>query len=198
MIEKFHKEPHVATKEDIRWFWKDMDSTSVESYALAKEAVADDEKFSKWNDQYPFELTEWIREWYTYMPDALSLKLDKTGQIDWNLLFTLIEPISSGGLPFIDLIKALNIRQNQLVREQIYKTVAEDPVLREKVLHYQPIPSIYTHYTPYGKIYREVVRRIKPQRSTAPRGSLSIFKRAEKLVKSGVPVEEALKEASRV
>lgn len=193
MIERLGKTPHAATKEDIRWFWKDMDLDSEESYALAKEEVGKEELLIKWNDQYPFELTEWLMEWYTYMPEALSLHLDKTGPIDWNLFFSLIEPINTRGVPFICLVKALNVRQNQIVREQIYDTITKDPVLSKKVLNYQPIPSIYTHYTPYGKIHREVVRRLRVVQK-APSGSLSTFKVIERLTREGRSFEEALEE----
>ena len=194
MIEKYKKEPHAATPEDIRWFWKDMDSDDPDNYALAKEAVAKDERFIKWNEQYPFELTEWLREWYTYMPEALSLKLDGAGPVDWNLLFTLIEPLNTCGVPFICLRKALNVRQNQLVREQIYKEVTEDPKLRDRVLNYQPISPIYTQYTPYGTIHKEVMRRLKPDSGRAPRGSIAIFKEVEKLIREGRVPEEAFRE----
>jgi len=195
MIEKFKKVPHTATREDVRWFWQDMDMDDPGNYALAKAAVAEDKRFLRWNEQYPHELTEWLREWYTYMPDALSLHLDGAGQIDWNLLFTLIEPINTAGIPFICLRKALNVRQNQIVREQIYTEITNDPILRGKILNCKPIPAIYTHYTPYFTIQKEVLRRIKPEVLTAPAGSRRTFLLAEKLMRKGLQLTIALKEA---
>jgi len=194
MIEKFNKNPHFATKEDIRWFWKDMDMDSHESYMLAKTEVAREEKFIKWNNQYPFELTEWVMEWYSYMPDAISFRLNGAGQIDWNLIFTLIEPLNTEGIPFICLVKALNVRQNQMARQQIYRTIAEDPILRQKVLNHEPISPIYTHYTPYSKIHREVVKILNPPKERSPQGSSRVFKLVEKAMREeSIPFEEALK-----
>jgi len=166
MIERFHKSPHPATVEDTRWFWKDMDQEEGWAYDLAKDWISNWDIFLKLNEQYPFELTEWLMEWYSYMPEALSYKLDGAGTIDWNLFFTLIYPLPSTKYPFICLIKAVNVKQNQIVREQIFDTISKDPELSKRVLNNEVIPSIYTHYTTYKRIRREVVKRTRAMART--------------------------------
>lgn len=201
MIEKFKKEPHPATKADINWFWQDLDSDDKESYREAKKILEDDTELRRLHTQYPFELTEWLMEWYSYMPECLYYGWDRAGQVDWNLFFTLIEPIKTSGLPFISIIKALNVRQNQIAREQIYNTVFNDPILRKNALEGGMIPTMFTHYTTNSKIRNEVLKRLKGEKIKdeyiAPIGSRKIFKKADKLVKSGLSLKEALEISDR-
>ena len=161
MIERFHKSPHQATPEDVKWFWRDMDREDSSNYTFSKCALENWKFFLKLNDQYPFELTEWLMEWYSYMPDAIYAKLDGAGGIDWNLFFTLIYPLNIEDLAFICTVKALNVKQNQLVRDQIFDTITKDPDLSKRVLNNEAIPSIYTSYTTYKRIRTEVIKRTK-------------------------------------
>lgn len=129
------------------------------------------------------------------MPDAFFYKKDRVGQVDWNILFSLIgENPPTDSSSFYLVTKALNVAQGRLVRESIYKTVAEDPVLRNRVINYKPLPLMYTYYTPYGKIRKEVLKRIKPLRMVAPSGSREVFKAIYKLMKEeGIDFNTALK-----
>lgn len=167
-------------------------------YSNAKEFV--ERKFSELNTLYPFELTEWFLEWYRYMPEAISERMDNTGRVDWNIFFTLLgkEPLYDSS-SFYLLVKALNVYQSRLVREFIYKSVAEDPKLRKRVLNHKPLPSIYTFYTPYGKIYREVVKLLKPETGRLPNGSRKVFTAVSKLMKEeDISFEDALKRVDKL
>lgn len=203
LIEELGRKPHEATKENLKWFWEDYGLYNYEAreepelYKNAKGHV--ERNFDKLNAEFPFELTEWLLNWYSFMPDAFFYKKDKVGQVDWNILFSLIgtdPPTDSSS--FYLVTKALNVSQGRLVREAIYKEVAGDPKLRDRVINYKPLPLMYTYYTPYGKIRREVLKRIKPPRQAAPSGSRAIFKAISKMMKEEeVDFNTALKKAEK-
>jgi len=189
MITKYSRDPYVATSEDIRWFWADLDIAT--DHELAREYV--NNNLESLNEKYPFEVTEWLLNWYRFMPDIIG-KYNGTGQVDWNLLFTLIKPLPQLPVPFHSVIEKLNVKQNKLVREQIYDECYENEELRKRIINYRPIPSRYTYYTPYSKIRKEVVKRAKPKMLRTPKGAGSTFKEVSKLMKNeGIPFEEALK-----
>lgn len=203
LIEKLGRKPHVATGEDIKWFWEDYGLYNYDAldepelYKNAKEYIA--RNFEELNKILPFELTEWLLNWYSFMPDAFFYKKDRVGRVDWNILFTLIgENPPTDSSSFYLVTKALNVAQGRLVRESIYKTVAEDPVLRDKVINYKPLPLMYTYYTPYGKIRKEVLKRIKPPSSRLPSGSRAVFKAVYKLMKEeGIEFTTALNKVTK-
>jgi len=194
LVEKLSRKPHIATKSDIKWFWEDLndfDLDPTELYSLAKTYI--ERNFDELNKAYPFELTEWFLDWYRYMPDALYMGLDNTGQVDWNIFFTLAAEKLSDSSSFHYVIKALNVTQSQYVRKAIYQKIADDPDLRDKVMKYQPLPSIFTNYCSYDRIRKEVARILHPSEDRLPDGCRKAFKEAEKIMKEeGVDLNEAL------
>lgn len=157
-IKEFGYIPHNATKEDIEWFWQDMDID------CDKETAWDyvTPNFPTLNQQYPFKVTEWFMEFYRYMPECLYYHYDKTGQIDWNLFFTLAYPLPKPlGIPFKVMISKVNVAQLRLVKEQIKDEIWNDPKLRHDVLKGELIPSIYIYYLPYWTIRKAIIERQK-------------------------------------
>lgn len=160
MIQGLHKTPYVAIKDDVRWFEADMDiDTDHETTVIAKEYV--EKHFELLNNKYPFELTEWLMNWYRFMPEALYYRWDNTGQLDWNIFFTLIYPLPGLPCPFCLLIDKLNVKQNQMVREQIYMECYKNKILRNNLINLEVIPTMYTHYASYWKIRKEVLWKIQ-------------------------------------
>ena len=202
LINLLDREPYIATQEDIKWFWKDQGlynfdiNEESDLYQNAKEYV--ERNLEELGTRFPYELTEWLLNWYSYMPDAFYYRKDRVGQIDWNILFTLIgrnPPIDSSTFHLV--IKALNVRQGRTFRERIYREIANSPDLSQKVLSYKPIPLAYTQYTPYSKIRKEVLKILKPPREAAPRGSRGTFREVEKLMREGLDFETALKQVEK-
>ena len=159
LIKIWKKEPHVATKKDIRWFWEDMDMDDVESEIVWAYVTP---KVDKLSQMYPFRVTEWFENFYRFMPDILPLGLDGTGQIDWNLFFSLAYPLPGGlAVPFRSMVRKLNVAQLRLVKEKIINEIWEDKDLRKKIINWDLIPSIYIHYMPYQLIRKRVVEKDK-------------------------------------
>lgn len=159
LIQKYSKKPVVAEQGDIRWFWADLRiEYDRELEQLVKEIVI--QNLDILSTSYPFDTSEWIVNWYRFMPDIIERRIDGTGQIDWNLFFSLVYPLKTcGAYSFQTLIHKLNIKQNQLVRQEIYQECYDDPKLRKSLLNREVIPPIYTYYTPYNKIRKEVMKK---------------------------------------
>lgn len=183
------------TKAMKKWFEDDLGYYGLdvrECYRNAKDYV--ERNLKALTEEFPFEVTEWLDGWYSLMPELLLDVPGYTTEADWILFFTIVgEFPAKGGIPFCCLIKALNVKQNQLLREEIYKAIAEDEVLRNKVLNWEPLPSIYVHYCNYSTIRRKVLKILKPKTEKCPNGMRAYFKEAEKLIRSSkVSPEEAL------
>jgi hypothetical protein len=191
LIQEFDKEFVYAKPEDIQWFWRDMDIDFDKVVnELAKEVV--ELKFEK--DlalRYPFGVSEWLDNWYRFMPEIIG-ELDNTGQVDWNLFFSLVYPLPPLTVPFNVLSKKLNIKWNRVIRDQIYWDCYNDPVVKEKLIKGEIIPSIYTYYTSYSKIRNEVMKKIDGE-------TKELFALAKKLIKEkGLDDKSALEEAHRI
>ena len=162
-IEKYNKTPHVATKDDKEWFWQDLEL--LVDTDVAWEYV--EPRVKVLSDMYPFAITEWITDFYSYMPEMFHYKLDGVGQIDWNIFFTLAYPLPKGmAISFHFLMKKLNVAQNRIVRRQIIDEIWNNKDLRLKVMRWEPIPSIYTYYIAYPTIRRRIEERAHKELGT--------------------------------
>jgi len=189
-------EPVMATKEDVDWFWADMD-LEIDS-ETAKEYV--NNHLKALCDRYPFLLTEFFEEFYRYMPDCLYYELDKVGPIDWNLFFTLAYPLPPlPCLSFRVMINKLNWAQLRIVKNQIIEEIWNNKELRRRVLEEEVISSLYTQYIPYLTIRKRLLERAKKEERLIQeeknilmgRGKVPEWVReATKLYDQGVPVEE--------
>jgi len=160
LIKECNKTPHQATAGDIAWFWQDLDMP-LES-DIAWEYV--NPRIKELCGMYSFAVTEWFMEFYRYMPEVLDLKLDRTGQIDWNLFFSLAYPLPGGlAVPFHAMINKLNVAQNRIVRKQIIEEIWNNEDLRVKVMKWENIPSIYTYYIAYPIIRNAIERRVQKE-----------------------------------
>lgn len=194
---KLHDLPfHQATREDIAWFWEDLD-IEIDS-DTAKEYVA--QNLSPLNDRYAFLLTEFFEEFYRYMPDALGYNLFKVGPVDWNLFFTLAFPLPP--MPctsFRVLVNKLNWAQLRLVKEKIMDEVWDSPEYRRRALHEEALPALYTQYIPYPRIRKEMIRRFnqysrsleEEKRLSFGSGTPEWLKAASRLVEQGRSPAEA-------
>jgi len=159
------KTPHIATKLDVAWFWKDMNQ--YPEVELAGSYI--DMHLEELNTQYCFKLTEWMLEWYRFMPDALQFKLDRTGPVDWNLFCSLAFPLPETlPVPFHCFIRKLNVVQRGIVREQIYEECYTNRKLRNRVLKGEVIPARYTTYAAYSRIRKEVIKKMKKNGDVVP------------------------------
>lgn len=158
LIEKFGKEAHPATREDIRWFWQDIEMECETD--VAWDYVQP--RVRELSGQYPFLITEWFMNWYRFMPDIIEKGIDRTGQIDWNLFFSLAYPLPGGlAVPFCVMIEKLNVAQLREVKVQIVDEVWKDPEMRKNIFKEEGIPSIYTYYMPYQTIRKRVIEKDK-------------------------------------
>lgn len=199
LIELYGKTPYHATKDDIAWFWADLRiETEPGDSQMAKDYV--EENIEKLNTRYPFPVTEWFCNFYRYIPDIIGQKIDNTGQVDWDLFFTLANPRPGFICPFWMTIEKLDVKQNQLARRQIYRECADNPELRNKLIKGDVIPSMYTYYVSYQKIRKEVLKLTKtidpfdPEKTLKPK----IFRRAmQYMTKEGLNNKDALERATK-
>lgn len=195
LIQLLGKPPHIATKEDKQWFWVDMETPCDKETAWAYINYNIDTLGDKYN--YIFRVTEWFSEFYRYMPELLYDRLDGTGQIDWNLFFTLAYPLPGNlGIPFHTMINKLNVAQLRLVKEKIVQEIYDDKELRKRVYTHGLIPSIYTYYMPYQLIRKRLIeldkrlnreRRQEIDRAIHPKPRPEILELAQ-LVKEGFTI----------
>lgn len=159
LIKKYSKSLIISLKGDIEWFWGDLRiEYDKELEEDTKRIVL--ENYSILSSHYPFDVSEWVVNWYRFMPEIIEKHIDGTGKIDWNLFFSLVYPIKTcGAYSYQTLIHKLNIKQNQQVREEIYQECYEDSKLRKALINREVIPPIYTYYTPYNKIRKEVMKK---------------------------------------
>jgi len=160
LIEEYNKTPHVATKEDIHWFDQDLDM--IIDSDVAWDYVTP--RIKELSEMYPFYITEWFEEFYRYMPELLPTGRDGTGQIDWNIFFSLAYPLPK--LPYLSfrsMIQKLDVAQNRIVRAQIKEEIWNDKELRRKIMNWENIPSIYTNYIAYQTIRKAIVERHEKQ-----------------------------------
>ena len=195
-MEMFNKDAHPATKEDIRWFWQDIDIDCDTETAWDYVTPQVD----KLSEQYPFLITEWFENWYRFMPDIIDKGIDRTGQIDWNLFFSLAWPIPGGlAVPFYLMIKKLNVAQNRIVRIQIVDTIWKDKELRTKIINWELIPSIYINYMPYQLIRKRVIEKDKKINADKRKEAEADLRRGSANLKSLFDqVEQAQKEGKEV
>lgn len=158
LMQKHGKEAHGATREDIRWFWQDLDMECETE--IAWDYVQP--RIRELSEMYPFLVTEWFMNFYRFMPDIIEKGIDRTGQIDWNLFFSLAYPIPGGlAVPFYKMIEKLNVAQLREVREQIVDEIWNDPEMRKKIFKEEGIPSKYTYYMAYQTIRNRVIEKDK-------------------------------------
>lgn len=193
LIKKYNKNFIIATKDDQIWFKEDIEvKLDKELEEEAKDIVS--KNWEKMSDSYPFDISEWIVNWYRFMPEAFISKKSGAGQVDWNLFFSIISPIHYYGIYcFQTMIHKLNIKQNKEVRQLIYRDCFNNQELRQKLINNEPIPSIYTNYTPYTKIRREVLKMV--QKLDKDPTKEKVFTLAVKYLGQGLSPQEAMKKA---
>lgn len=158
LMQKFGKEAHPATREDIRWFWQDLDMECETD--IAWDYVQP--RIRELSEMYPFLVTEWFMNWYRFMPDIIEERIDGTGQIDWNLFFSLASPLPGGlAIPFYKMIEKLNVAQLREVKAQIVDEIWNDKEMRKSIFNWGNIPTIYTYYMPYQAIRNRVIEKDK-------------------------------------
>ena len=199
LIKKYSKTPVIAQKSDRDWFWGDIDiEWDQELEEEAKEIVR--ANYDVLEQRYPFEISEWFVNWYRFMPEIIEKHISGTGQVDWNLFFSLAYPLKTcGAYSFQTLIHKLNIKQNQDVRQQIYQDCYDDPKLRQAIVNGDVIPPIYTYYTPYSKIRKEVLKKIREDAKLHPIdvADTELFTQAAQLMEEqGLSTKEALAKAA--
>lgn len=200
LIKKYSKTPIIAQKSDRDWFWGDLDiEWDQELEEEAKEIVR--ANYNALEAHYPFQISEWFVNWYRYMPEIIDKHIRGTGQIDWNLFFSLAYPLKTcGAYSFQTLIQKLNFRQAQDVRQQIYQDCYDNPKLRQAIINGDVIPPIYTYYTPYSKIRKEVLKKVREGSKTLviDDSSKELFTQAAQLVEEqGLSTQEALAKAEK-
>lgn len=157
-IEHFNREPHIATKADIKWFWGDYD-LEIDS-EVAWEYV--NENLHELNAQYSFGVTEWFMEFYRYMPDCLEFNWDKVGAPDWNIFFTLAYPLPHLTYTSFQItIKKLNIAQTRQLKINLKEEIWNSEELREKLFKGEPISAYYLQYFTYAHLRNYIIDRKK-------------------------------------
>lgn len=195
LMDKYNKEPHPATREDIAWFWQDfgMECEKEIAWDYVQPRIRD------LSEQYPFLTTEWFMNFYRYMPDIIDKGLDGTGQIDWNLFFSLAYPLPGGlAVPFRYMIEKLNVAQLREVREQIVDEVWIDPEMKKSIFKWGTIPTIYTYYMPYQLIRKRVIEKDqKYQREKRKEREKSIGKSCYERQKRLLPLFQQMIDAQK-
>ena len=182
LIEDFKKEVHLASKEDVRWFWEDI---NIETDTEASWEYVNTH-LSILNTQYIFYITEWFMEFYRYMPEVIEARLDRAGLIDFNIFFTLASPIVRPTCTsFQEMLTKLNTWQTRKAKEQIKRDCWENIDLRTKLLQGDLIPSIYLEYIPYQTLRKVILERQLKERTDLQ----DLFKKVLALKEQGKEIE---------
>lgn len=146
--------PHVATPEDIHWFWEDYDIKCGAEPAW--EYI--NKNLDTLRVRYPFRCSEWFSEFYRYMPEALYYKMPFVGIVDWNLFFSLAFPLpKSLPVPFYVMINKLDVQLLREEKQRLAQEVWDDKELRKRVFKGEVLPAIYLYYITYQQLRKRVI-----------------------------------------
>lgn len=152
---------HHATKADLQWFKEDWEVFFETPVKLCDEYVT--KNLDELIKRYPFLVTEWLVEWYDIQMDLpIKYTLSMPYYADWNLFFSFVYPLPPNiAIPFYRLVRRLDVKENILIKKQIVDDIWNNTDLRQKVVHGEGIPAVYTYYISYQQLRQRILTRNK-------------------------------------
>ena len=162
-IEKYNKEPYKALKKDLDWLYEDLDIFVYSDYAWP----IINKNIQRLISQYTFELTEWLMEFYSFVPFWYEIKDPAVNIVDFNIFFTLARPIPTIeeiAVPFYLTIEKLDVFYQRAAREATIQHVLETPELLVKVIKGDIVPPNILNYITYGNLRSKVLQKLAKDR----------------------------------
>ena len=165
-ILKGNRKYHEATKEDIRWFWDQEELGSI--LGIGPQVTEPAKEFVRKNlfyltkNFYNFWDTEWITEWYKFMPMVLETPKEfNAGRIDWSCFFSIVYPLPPNiPVDFNVFIHKLNIMHQKMARLRAFDAVWNDPFRGQKTLDGEMVlASVFLVRAPWTLYFKEMRRR---------------------------------------